>query len=65
MGYKPFDRDWGQTYQSLQFDIEQRVLDIGHPRRRPRVFAEGLLYHVIVRGNHRRPTFRSDEDYTH
>ena len=34
MGYKPFDRDWGdQTYQSLQFDIEQRVLDIGHPRR--------------------------------
>ena len=31
--------------------------------RRPRVFAPGLLYHVIVRGNQRRKTFRSDADY--
>ena len=31
--------------------------------RRPRVFAPGLLYHVIVRGNQRRKTFRSDDDY--
>jgi REP element-mobilizing transposase RayT/transposase-like protein len=31
--------------------------------RRPRVFAPGLLYHVIVRGNHRRKTFRADDDY--
>jgi len=31
--------------------------------RRPRVFASGLLYHVIVRGNQRRKTFRIDEDY--
>ena len=31
--------------------------------RRPRVFASGLLYHVIVRGNQRRKTFRSDGDY--
>ena len=31
--------------------------------RRPRVFAPGLLYHVIVRGNQRRKTFRSDVDY--
>jgi len=31
--------------------------------RRPRVFASGLLYHVIVRGNQRRKTFRSDDDY--
>ncbi|MDH3446174.1 MAG: transposase, partial [Deltaproteobacteria bacterium] len=31
--------------------------------RRPRVFAPGLLYHVIVRGNQRRQTFRSDKDY--
>jgi len=31
--------------------------------RRPRVFAAGLLYHVIVRGNQRRKTFRCDEDY--
>lgn len=31
--------------------------------RRPRVFAPGLLYHVIVRGNQRRKTFRRDEDY--
>ena len=31
--------------------------------RRPRVFAAGLLYHVIVRGNQRRKTFRFDEDY--
>ncbi len=31
--------------------------------RRPRVFAPGLLYHVIVRGNQRRLTFRSDQDY--
>jgi putative transposase len=31
--------------------------------RRPRVFAPGLLYHVIVRGNQRRKTFRFDEDY--
>jgi len=32
--------------------------------RRPRVFAPGLLYHVIVRGNQGRKTFQSDEDYT-
>ena len=31
--------------------------------RRPRIFAPGLLYHVIARGNQRRQTFRSDEDY--
>jgi len=31
--------------------------------RRPRVFAAGLLYHVIVRGNQRRQTFRADADY--
>jgi putative transposase len=31
--------------------------------RRPRVFAPGLLYHVIVRGNQRRKTFRGDDDY--
>ena len=31
--------------------------------RRPRVFAPGLLYHVIVRGNQRRKTFRLDDDY--
>ena len=31
--------------------------------RRPRVFAPGLLYHVIVRGNQRRNTFRFDDDY--
>ena len=31
--------------------------------RRPRVHAGGLLYHVIVRGNQRRRTFRADADY--
>jgi len=31
--------------------------------RRPRVFAPGLLYHVIVRGNQRRKTFGCDDDY--
>ncbi len=31
--------------------------------RRPRVFAPGLLYHIIVRGNQRQKTFRSDNDY--
>ena len=31
--------------------------------RRPRVFTPGLLYHVIVRGNQRRKTFRRDDDY--
>jgi putative transposase len=31
--------------------------------RRPRVFAAGLLYHVIVRGNQRRKTFRTEDDY--
>ena len=31
--------------------------------RRPRVFAPGLLYHVIARGNQRRKTFLSDDDY--
>lgn len=31
--------------------------------RRPRVFAPGLLYHVIVRGNQRRKTFLDDADY--
>jgi REP-associated tyrosine transposase len=31
--------------------------------RRPRVHLPGLLYHVIVRGNHRRKTFLDDRDY--
>ncbi len=31
--------------------------------RRPRLFAAGLLYHVIVRGNQRQKTFTSDEDF--
>jgi putative transposase len=31
--------------------------------RRPRVFASGLLYHVIARGNQRQPTFLTDLDY--
>lgn len=31
--------------------------------RRPRVFAAGLLYHVIVRGNQRRKTFGCEDDY--
>ena len=31
--------------------------------RRPRLFAPGLLYHVIVRGNQRQKTFASDEDF--
>jgi REP element-mobilizing transposase RayT len=31
--------------------------------RRPRLFAPGLLYHVIVRGNQRRKTFLDDTDY--
>jgi putative transposase len=31
--------------------------------RRPRLFAAGLLYHVIVRGNQRQKTFASDEDF--
>ena len=31
--------------------------------RRPRVFAAGLLYHVIVRGNQRQKTFLNDQDY--
>jgi putative transposase len=31
--------------------------------RRPRVFARGILYHVIVRGNYRQKTFLNDSDY--
>ena len=31
--------------------------------RRPRVFAPQVLYHVIVRGNHRQATFRTPVDY--
>jgi len=31
--------------------------------RRPRLFAPGLLYHVIVRGNQRLKTFLDDRDY--
>lgn len=31
--------------------------------RRPRLFAPGLLYHVIARGNQRRKTFLSNTDY--
>ena len=31
--------------------------------RRPRLFAPGLLYHVIVRGNQRQKTFTTDRDY--
>ncbi len=31
--------------------------------RRPRLFAPGILYHVIVRGNYRQRTFLNDSDY--
>jgi putative transposase len=31
--------------------------------RRPRLFAAGILYHVIVRGNQRQKIFTSDSDY--
>ena len=31
--------------------------------RRPRLFAPGVLYHVIVRGNQRQKTFTSASDY--
>jgi len=31
--------------------------------RRPRLFAPGVLYHVIVRGNQRQKTFLDDGDY--
>ena len=31
--------------------------------RRPRLFAPGVLYHVIVRGNQRQKTFATDGDY--
>jgi REP element-mobilizing transposase RayT len=31
--------------------------------RRPRVFARGLLYHVIARGNHQEPVFLGPADY--
>jgi REP element-mobilizing transposase RayT len=31
--------------------------------RRPRIIAPGLLYHVIARGNQRRPTFLTPLDY--
>jgi hypothetical protein len=31
--------------------------------RSPRLFAPGLLYHVIARGNQRQPTFLDDADY--
>ena len=31
--------------------------------RRPRVLAPQVLYHVIVRGNHRQVTFRTPDDY--
>ena len=31
--------------------------------RRPRLFARGVLYHVIVRGNQRQKTFFNDSDY--
>ena len=31
--------------------------------RRPRLFAPGLLYHVIVRGNQRQRTFLTPQDY--
>ena len=31
--------------------------------RRPRLFAAGALYHVIVRGNQRQKTFTAESDY--
>lgn len=31
--------------------------------RKPRLFAPGVLYHVIVRGNQRQKTFSKDRDY--
>ena len=31
--------------------------------RRPRLFAAGVLYHVIVRGNQRQKTVTAESDY--
>lgn len=31
--------------------------------RKPRLFAPGVLYHVIVRGNQRQKTFAKERDY--
>jgi len=36
-------------------------LDIGAVR--PRLFAQGILYHGIVRGNYRQKTFLNRRDY--
>jgi len=31
--------------------------------RRPRLFAPGLLYHIIARGNQQQATLLDDQDY--
>jgi len=36
---------------------------MGWMARRPRLFAPGILYHVIVRGNYRQKTFLNRRDY--
>ena len=36
---------------------------MGWMARRPRLFAPGILYHVIVRGNYRQKTFLNGRDY--
>jgi hypothetical protein len=40
-----------------------QVCQTGPMARRPRLFAPGTLYHVIVRGNCRQTTFVNARDY--
>jgi MFS family permease len=48
----------------LRIDCLRRVLISNCVMaRRPRLFAAGVLYHVIVRGNQRQKTFTSESDY--
>jgi hypothetical protein len=52
---------WSQTTISRLFC--RALLDAKFMARRRRVFAPGVLYHVIVQGNQPEKTFTSDGDY--
>ncbi|MDP2605943.1 MAG: transposase [Deltaproteobacteria bacterium] len=57
-------RVFQQNHNHYSLDGSGRfLLTPPHVPSCPRVFAPGLLYHVIVRGNQRRKTFRCADDY--
>ena len=64
MSGKHDGEQWAQ--HNINYNLTSRPVELieAHYAHHPRLFAAGLLYHVILRGNQRRNTFVSDDGST-